>query len=185
MTTIAYKNGIMAADSRGVKGATIATVPYSKIHVPEGDDYWEIEGVKVLCFGMAGMATFKELVKERLRKNLTSKNKTVEEDKVSFQALIIDENGGIWDWGVSINARKDHSLNQLLPVSAPMTIGSGGPFALAAMAVGLTAKAAVKVAGRLDPHTNDIVTTWSFPGKPDVPSVRPVPLVTVIEGAPA
>lgn len=181
MTTIAYKNGIMAADSRSVKGATISTTAYSKIHVPEGDDYWEIFGVKVLCFGLAGLATYRDLVKDYLRKNLTGSNKSIDEERVSFQAMIIDENGTIWDWGVSINQAKNIYMNQLVPVTEPFVIGSGGQFALAAMSVGLTSKAAVKVAGRLDPHTNEIVTTWSFPGKPEKPTTRP--LTPVVEGS--
>lgn len=173
MTTVCWDGKELVSDSRACLGDTIHQAPFQKIFTPEENEWWEINGVKAVAVGFAGEGGAIEYIKEKLREGITFKTRMGEDEEVLSHALIIDENGICWCWRVHQFQNKSHKRYELLPMLPPIAIGTGEPFAVAAMAIGKDARAAVKTAAKLDIYTGGDLQIWTFPGKPDVPSVRP------------
>lgn len=52
-----------------------------------------------------------------------------------------------------------------VPAPIPFAVGSGGPFAMAAMLCGKSPRDAVKIAAQLDPGTSGKISNYTVPGR--------------------
>lgn len=152
MTTIAYKDGLMAADTMMTRG-----------------DECVVGAVKIFqtsqfLVGMSGsMSNFLPLqglfeeYESRLFKgsDLWQVWKDAPDYGGGFCALIVDEDGDIW------NAIDGPPV--LVP-SAFDAIGTGSSYAMGAMAAGLSAADAVEIAMKFDCNTGGNVVTRSLRG---------------------
>lgn len=150
MTTIAYRNGIMAADDMMTRG----NEPVYGAH--------KIFRTNHFLVGMSGsfsnMEPFKNLLKIHESPDFNPVDLWVGwEDLPSFGdgfcAIIVNRRGTIWS---SIDAP---------PVLVPTdfdAIGSGACYAMGAMGAGYSAMEAVDVAMRFDTNTGGVVRARSF-----------------------
>jgi 20S proteasome alpha/beta subunit len=131
MTTIAYKDGVIAFDSRSTRHNTIVDDDCNKCYIRDG--------VRFFLCGMP--AEQEELVGEYFGEE--------SKDDYESHAIVVDggklmhfgktENEGIWK----------HQLDK----SKPYSIGSGEDHAITAMDCGLSAREAVKMAMKRDTGT--------------------------------
>lgn len=145
MTTVAYKNGVMAADTMMSRGNEFA-----------------MGAVKIFKTGrfLVGVSGAYANM-EAFRNFLTEHEDEVRDagdlcrywddapDYGGFCALLVDAQGRIW---TAVDAP---------PVLVPASfdaIGSGGPYAMGAMQVGASAQDAVRAARKLDVHTGGNIT---------------------------
>lgn len=122
MTTIVYKDGVVAWDSRTTAGDTIMSDTSNKCHIVGPYTFW--------CAGTTG--DFGELFRAYSGDKVLSR-------EIDVNAFVLDggklyllgtEDLGIW---------RSECLH-------PSAVGSGRPFALAAMDCGKDAKGALKIA---------------------------------------
>lgn len=137
MTTIAYRDGVIAYDSRAVKGDLIATDNYDKHYKRKG---WHFFLAGTLC----DMDAFVESV-------ISGRESSSE---LEVEGFAVDPKGVLWDVGGS-------GWRVMLP-DVPRTTGSGASYALAAMDFGCNAKQAVKYAGTRDINTGGKVRTYKL-----------------------
>lgn len=171
MTTIAYDGKVLVSDSQLHHGETAQPAPFRKIHIPEEDEYWEINGTKVVAFGLVGNPYTLDFIKDKLREGVDYKTKFEVPGNEEFEAIIIDENGLSHMW-VVINS-KNELVSSVIPMLPPLAIGSGDQFAIAVMSIGKPAHTAVKAAMKLDIHTGGNLQIFEVPPKPEAKSVRP------------
>lgn len=140
MTTVTYRDGIMAADSRAFSGDRSPIGFKDKVHrLADGT----LVGISTTVVG-ADKALVHWVEKGRL---------PAATDKLdNFMVLMVKPNGQVF-----------YARDQLLwtgPLSAPFyAIGSGGDYALGALSMGATAVQAVEKAIQMDPWSGgDIVT---------------------------
>lgn len=128
MTSIAYKDGMMAGDSRVTFDNTVLPDTGRKVHRLRNG----------CLFGAAGSAEEIEKLKRTVMRNEDPpKSKDV-------SALKVDPDGTIWCYEGEIWSK----------VRTPFAaLGSGTIAALAAMYAGADAKEAVKIAIKLDTHS--------------------------------
>lgn len=138
MTTIAYKDGVLAADTQLTWGTY--PLPCSKI-TRIRDDF---------VYAFSGTTTDEALIYRYFCK---PEWRTEDFPKTRKDFAIIFIEGGI----------AYHMLNSPLPmpILAPLAIGSGGDFAIAAMAMGKSAEEAVKFASQFDTDTNNTVEVFN------------------------
>jgi hypothetical protein len=174
MTTVAVTDKQLATDSQATRAMTAMPSNFQKIFTPEEDkEYWEVNGVKIIAFGLCGNYHAADFIKHYLAKGIDYRSRVEHEDELDFEALIIDENHNIFTWSVYANKEKRGEDQFLVRVQPPIAAGSGFKFALAVMCNGRTAEKAVQVAIKLDPFSGGEVQVFDFPAKPEVPSVRP------------
>lgn len=182
MTTIAVSEGKMATDSQATRGFMAMPGNFKKIYEPEeGKEYWEVNGTKVIAFGLCGNAHAADFIKEYLAKGITFRSRVEHDDELDFEAVIVTEKHEIFAWNVYANKEKRGEDQFLLCVNLPYASGSGHRFALAAMVVGKDAVGAVKLACKLDVMSGGDVVVFNFPPVPAVPSVRPEHLKPKVE----
>lgn len=146
MTTIAYRDGAIAGDSKAYGGKYCASPgSKTKVHQIEGGerDGW-IVGISTNNVG--GDALLLDWLQRGAPLPQTSDLKPDQ-----FIILALDPSGGL------------HLANDNLSFSGPIesefyAIGSGADFALGAMAVGASAEESIRVASRFDAHTGGEVT---------------------------
>lgn len=139
MTTVAYRAGVLAADSQ-------ATSSYKqkcqKIH-KVGDSYF------AFCGALSTAYLFIEWLKLDQRDWLIDGKdppKGLGDD--DFEAIELSEEGAfVWDC----------RLTRRPVLDAFYAIGSGSDFAMGAMAMGADAKEAVRVAAKFDPYTGGAI----------------------------
>ncbi|QOI04594.1 Ntn hydrolase family protein [Pseudomonas savastanoi] len=137
MTTIAYKDGVIAYDSRQTRGGAIVSDDCSKCEVVGGVSFF-LSGC--VCDEKALIAAYFG---------------TPSKDPVESSGFVVDggrlmmvghdDKTGIW--------------KQDLDSSNPDAIGSGAAYALAAMDMGASAEEAVKAAMKRDVYTGGTVRT--------------------------
>lgn len=165
MTTIAYRNGIMAADTRAYSGGSVPIGQKNKIHrLDDGS----LVGVSSTEPGMA------EAFAAWLNDGANPEEAAFAGDRLkNLSALHITPEGQVFFYCENITP------------SGPLysrffAIGSGEQYALGALSSGATAEAAVKVAGLHDVWTNqDIITVPLIPQTEEIHED-----VVVIEEAP-
>jgi len=128
MTTIAYKDGIIAYDSRLTHGDIIKTDTANK--------KYDINGVSFFCSGSPSD------IPQFVNWWFTGENP----DDISLSAFVYD--GKLWQAGTN---NTDGPWKTILDV--PYAIGSGMDFAIGAMDMGASAKEAVQVASKRDIYT--------------------------------
>ena len=142
MTTIAYKDGVIAYDSRETKG--------SIIHTDEANKKRELDGVYFfLCGDNCG---YKDVMSEWF----CSTTKTL----LNVCGIAVDEEGTLWEFG-----NDDGFWRDRINLSEPYVYGSGSSFALTAMDLGLSAKDAVKMAIKRDVYSGGKVNTFKCNAK--------------------
>lgn len=141
MTTIAYKDGVIAYDSRMTSGNLIGSDKWDK--------RWRCNGYNFfLCGTVADM--------ERFIKEVIAGKKTL---IFACSGVMVDPEGRMWMVDSGADDSDEHELVQL-PFDTPMSWGSGRDFAIAAMDFGSSAKQAVKYAATRDCGTGGKVNTF-------------------------
>ena len=147
MTTIVYRGGVLAADSRAYSGDRVPIGSKRKIHrLDDGT----LLGVSTTSVG--GDALVRRWVEAGCP---TATGDTLKPE--NFSALMIRPNGEVFF--------ANNNLDWSGPLSGDMfAIGSGDQFALGAMQVGATAAEAVAAAIRLDPWSDGEITVLNLLG---------------------
>ena len=150
MTTIAFRDGVLAADTRMVTG--------SRPHLCTKIRYIK-PNLVVACAGSIN----KESVALKFFSKPNWQDEEPPEIKGAFQCIILIGNNPFFcEGGLHIQ-----------PIEHPyFAIGSGAEVAAAAMEMGMSAEEAVKFASKLDINTNDIVTTYKIPNAKEKSAVK-------------
>lgn len=150
MTTIAYRNGIMASDSQAT-GGEIVRGETTKLHRT-------IHGTLIGISGHSGLTPLLIAWVEGGRK---WEDRPTLPQHVELHAIIVRPRG-------TITVLSQDFIEQ--PVETPfIAVGSGNELATGAMAMGATAAEAVEVAARFDVYTGGRIVTL-----PLVPSASPL-----------
>ena len=148
MTTIAFKNGVLAADSMACIGNRKSTT--KKIHIVDG---------KFVIAGAGALADIMRVV-EYVYENGLSECTRLFDIEAFPSAIAIDINSGTpyrLERGVWLAITDEY-----------YAVGSGADFALGAMAMGADAVAAVQHACSLDIYTAEPVECYALDkGEPD------------------
>jgi ATP-dependent protease HslVU (ClpYQ) peptidase subunit len=148
VTTVAYKDGVMAADSQCTSGAS-------------SDDTTKIFRLKSGgLFGFAGSAGYGMLVYEWLCLGAKLKHKPkILDDDDGIEAIVVSPSGEV--------SMMDNYLAPISVTSGVTAIGSGGDQAKALMRSGMSAGEAVEfiVANRLDIFTGGEVQVLALKRK--------------------
>lgn len=159
MTTIVYRDGIMAADTRAYSGGSTPIGQKQKIYQLEDGTMIGVSSTK---------PGFSETFVNWLVNPAEHDPKSVSSDML-FQALVVKD-------------EQVYYYHDSLAASGPLVgsffaIGSGEQYALGALSCGATAEAAVVAAAQHDPWTNDQITTLKAPDddSDSDPDPEPVP----------
>lgn len=141
MTTVAYRNGILAADSRAYSGDRTPVGWKAKAHRASNGILYAVSST---CVGAD--ALLRDWIEADCPRPANDDLKPE-----SFTLLLVKPDGGVF------------FANGNLALSGPLTddffaIGSGEQYALGAMAMGASAEEAVAVACRLDPWSGGDIT---------------------------
>lgn len=129
MTTIVYKAGVIAWDSRTTAGDTILTDSAQKRHKAHGKTFW-------LCGTVGDFVDF-----------MRAYSLCVKPERE------LDVGGFVWDGtGLRVLGYDDGAIWSS-PVTCPRALGSGADFAYGAMDCGLNAIGALRVAAGRDTCT--------------------------------
>ena len=143
MTTIAYKDGVLAADSRVMSNGWIAHDLAEKVFLREN-----------VFFAVSGDAVEGKAAIEAILKG----EKYIHQDNnVSFTVMAVNPCGDIKVW---CNG-ETHTEGELIPLKY-WAIGSGRIAAMAAMEVGADACWAVDIAKKYDPNTGGDVKAYAI-----------------------
>jgi ATP-dependent protease HslVU (ClpYQ) peptidase subunit len=157
MTTLAFDGKTFAADKQSTCGSRKATVTKVWKITPKGR-----KGSVLL--GVCGNVVDGLLVKEWVEAGMPVDDKPVIED---VGAIVVTPTGRILEL--------DNSVVPIEIEDSFIAIGSGGNYAMGAMAAGKSAVEAVEIAGRFDPYTGRGVTVVELDdpvGKPKVSRKR-------------
>jgi ATP-dependent protease HslVU (ClpYQ) peptidase subunit len=140
MTTIAYKDGIIAYDSRISSGDTITNDNYNKMIVRNG--------VRFFVSGQAGEYDA-----------LAASYFIPEHERyvTRFSVALVVDSGKVFHYGC--NSEDGHWLTDLSQYSC-YSIGSGADHAFTAMDLGCSAKEAVRIAANRDMCTGGRIRTY-------------------------
>lgn len=141
MTTIAYKDGVIAYDSQITQGPTISDSNFDKC-VTKGK----------LKFFMSGCTSdYDEFCMAYLENRPTRKG-------LSASALLF-EDGECYELGTDDDDENDCGIWKH-KITSDTAIGSGNKFAYAAMDMGASAKKAVQIAANRDIYTGGRIRTF-------------------------
>lgn len=132
MTTIAFRDGILAGDSQATDDQLWRTRKVHRIKTSAGS----------LLVGWCGHVQSALVFIEWLKDNNSRKPDLSNED---FEAIVVAETGRVTIW--------TQNLVPWRPTGDFFAIGSGGKAAMAAMYCGKGAIEAVKIAAKIDPYT--------------------------------
>lgn len=135
MTTIAYRAGVLAADSRVTSGDTVVTDSHRKLH--------RLRDGRIL--GWAGSVEDAERLVHALRKKKDMPSLG------NISALMVQPDGTVWLYEGNLWVKQARQ--------AYYAEGSGSGYALAAMDAGATAKRAVQIAIKRDPSSGGRANT--------------------------
>lgn len=174
MTTIAYMDGVLAADTRACVHDLVSPSGMKKIYHPAEGEYWEVMGVKCLAAAFAGSSDGILHVIDMLKEGLTHKTRSPQDIEIAINVILVLENKSCYVYSAVTNSRTGRNSSVLIPFTPPVSCGSGQGFAYSMMAIGKSPEQAVKHAMKMDPYTGGEVMTWVCPEPPAVPSTRPV-----------
>lgn len=141
MTTVAYRDGVLAADSRAYSGDKVPIGTKAKIHRLEDGTIYGISTNNV-----GGDAVLRRWVEGGC---LPADSGDLKPD--SFELLVVRPSGEVF--------YANGNLDLTGPLSAQFwSIGSGNEYALGAMARGADAEDAVRVGCELDPWSDGPIT---------------------------
>jgi len=151
MTTIAYKDGVIAYDSRRSAGSLIVCDTQDKKHIiregRDGSTEGSTEG-SIILFASGAANDIENLV-AHLRDNTTKLHTN------NYASGLLVQDGVVYDIGVN---NTDGVWKYVS--SDPWADGSGREFALAAMDMGASAKKAVKQAIKRDANSGGKVNVF-------------------------
>ena len=157
MTTIAYKDGVMAGDT-AVSSDTMYVGKREKVFLVRVPSRGTAMGEgpprdRMVLFGFCGVLTQGVQMHEWLRNGMDPEDKPALDDDV--HALLVEEDG-------TVSYVRDDCVE--LAIEAPFhAIGSGREIAIGAMAAGKTPEEAVAIAAKADLFTREPITTVTFP----------------------
>lgn len=145
MTTLAYKDGVLAADMQVTAGNR--KFQFSKArHTKDGGLVGGAgnlaQVIKVLRWVAEGM----------------DDDKPDFGDEGEFECIWVSPDGSVY--------LLDDALEPMKIEDGFLAIGSGGPYAVAAMHLGRSPEEAVEVAARFDPATSGPVQVWRLQPRP-------------------
>lgn len=141
MTTIAYKDGVIAVDSRQTRRDAIVSDNALKWQIVDGVAFFLAGAV---CDNKALIAAYFGTPSST---PIECSGYVVHDGKLMMVGH--DDDSGVW--------RQD------LDLSNPDAIGSGAPYALAAMDMGASAEEAVRAAMKRDIYTGGTIRTFTIP----------------------
>lgn len=144
MTTIAYKNGTMAADTRATtyQGVSVTCEKLFRKKIGKG------RKARTVIIGVAGESSASLVFLDWYGTGATRPETLKDTD---FSALVLEKDG-LYEYDSLCRGEK-----VLDPCYA---IGSGQVAAMAAMFCGKTARQAVEIAARLDPYTGGRIVSY-------------------------
>lgn len=142
MTTIAYKDGVIAYDSRVTRGSLILSDTAEKMHVVNG----------VHFFGTGAVIDIKKLIAGYPDGNGCSGD-------IDSRVIAVTPEGLVAIIGCT---EEDGYWVDLQDSSVVNSIGSGSDFAFAAMDMGATAKEAVQIAAGRDIYTGGAIREFKI-----------------------
>ncbi len=142
MTTIAYKDGVIAYDSRQVRGSSIVSDNCSKCQTVNGVSFFLAGAV---CDEVALIAAYFGTPSQA---PVECSGYAVDGGKLVMVGH--DDKTGIW--------------KQELDLKNPDAIGSGSAYALTAMDMGASAEKAIAMAAKRDLYTGGAIQTFVFAG---------------------
>lgn len=137
MTCIAYRKGVMAADTQMTFGDGSKAKVSKVVRLPDGS-----------LLGTAGSKRVVEKLKAWALADFDPAHKPKLNNKSEMEGLLVKKvDGSIWlyDWTLDPDKLEDEFF----------AIGSGGAYALGAMAKGATAVQAIRIAARYDSGTSE------------------------------
>ena len=145
MTTIAVRDGVMAAD----------TIGHNAEKLCRSKKLFRISNGEVIGFTGVWMdgKLFVDWYDKGADRDKPPQWRTQGDEKVDFKALVLTADG-VYEWSYELVA--DQVLDDF------WAIGSGSPAALAAMHCGQSAQEAVYIAMRIDPYTGGDVETMEL-----------------------
>lgn len=155
MTTIAYDGKTLAADSQTTQDGICLSNSAMKIFARGPEDDWSIEGKRVAAFGIAGNLHAANDLRRVMSSFAGHHAGDPFEAGVTFAFIAIAEDRTVFVGG----KYSDDDRSWVIEAQSPVAVGSGGDFALGAMAAGVSAEEAVKIASKFDVNTNDSVTS--------------------------
>lgn len=161
MTTVAYKNGVLAADGRMSLGDMIIKEDTVKV-------FWVNNHLVGVCGRARAISTFVTWLQKMTDYHIVNQEvgalvdlvpPTLEDDD-GWTALVVTPNKQVlmYEGNTPIE----------MGVDVPMSIGSGSVFALAAMDAGANAEEAVKVAMKRDVFSGGTVTVVQLEEEPEM-----------------
>lgn len=148
MTVIAYKEGVLAADSRIACDTSITSNNYNKIRVFDNEEVnWN--GDRLYAIGFAGTVSDFEMIFQALNSRRWSENFSHE-----CNALIVGHN-----YVYELEPDKKWLIQR--SKKEVVAVGCGEIWALAAMRLGLSAVEAVKFTCKNDMSCGGKVRSWS------------------------
>ncbi|RWU21302.1 proteasome subunit beta [Pseudomonas alkylphenolica] len=137
MTTIAYKDGVIAYDSRTTRGTVISDDDCEKLKV--------VKGVGFICTG--AVCDYDALIAAYFGTPASSQVEASGYAVADGELWLVghDDNTGIWKTRIDLR-RAD-------------AIGSGSPFALTAMDMGASVEDAIRAAIKRDIYTGGAIRT--------------------------
>jgi ATP-dependent protease HslVU (ClpYQ) peptidase subunit len=146
MSTVAYRNGIMAADSACWSNGT---------YIGDSEKIRLVGDTLIGCCG--NLDAIELFFKFYRKKTQDAQNRIKELTEHTFSALCVSPKGDVSEWN-----------NLLVPVryvADYYAIGSGEEYALGAMAMGAAAEQAVRAAAHHDAHTRLPVVVMKLGGE--------------------
>lgn len=183
MTIVVYDGKKMISDSLATTENMKLPGIFQKIYHPALDEYWEINGTKVIAFGFSGGLPAIPYVRELLSQGVTFRTIIKPDIDVIFEAVCVLETGDAYVLSTEPTRSKGPGAHEfvMIPVPVPVAVGSGSVFAYAAMGPKdkNQAERGVEAAKRLCPFCGGDNVVWELPPAPAVPSTRP--LLTIAE----
>lgn len=164
MTTVSFDGKRLVSDSQATVGTRRRLGPAKKIHVAGKDDNWTLLGKKVLAFGFAGNGGALNWITQSLTKGVGAEQ-PVTAKEISFSVIAVTDTGDAFYWNVSKHLKNAEDRHEVTPVTGPIAIGSGAVIAETVLALGKSAKKAVKAAMQQDIHTGGALQVYRVPVK--------------------
>ena len=153
MTTISYKDGIIAADSQVSLGSLICNNDFNKVQRFDSQEFGSVYvGAAGTLSHIAEMFDFIDTIFSGEQPD------AIKFGAEHFQVVMLTEDGELKEGLLT-----ESSTNILwIDCEQPYAIGSGSHIAIGAMAAGATAEEAVKLASKHDCYTNDNVKVYCY-----------------------
>ena len=157
MTTIAFRDGILAADTRASRGHYVMSDNFPKIFDVSDRDY-HLLNKKVQAYGLAGFVHSRLILDSILEEGIQIGSTLDTDDE--FTAIVITD-GGNFHVGKSDDSPNIRIIE--IPDNVPWAIGSGSQVASYVMYRGGDAVKAVVEACTVDPSSGGEVEVWRSP----------------------